>query len=86
MDRDRLIGVGVIPVSQIEAAVRELQHCDKLGLKAIMLSTFPSGKGYPTKEDDRFWEQPSILIWRLPPTSALLAGKALISSIHEHLN
>ena len=55
VDRDRLIGVGVIPVSQIEAAVRELQHCDKLGLKAIMLSTFPSGKGYPTKEDDRFW-------------------------------
>ena len=55
VDRDRLIGVGFIPVSQIEAAVRELQHCAKLGLKAIMLSTFPSGKGYPTKEDDRFW-------------------------------
>jgi predicted TIM-barrel fold metal-dependent hydrolase len=55
VDRRRLVGVGIIPVSRIEAAVEELEHCARLGLKAVMLSTFPNGKGFPTQEDDRFW-------------------------------
>ncbi|HEX9810357.1 MAG TPA: amidohydrolase family protein [Alphaproteobacteria bacterium] len=52
---DRLLGVGVIPVSGIDAAVNELAHCKELGLKAVNLAAFPAGHRYPSEEDDRFW-------------------------------
>ena len=53
--RDRLIGLGVIPWTRLEDAVEELTHCARLGLKGVALGVFPSGKGYPRLEDDRFW-------------------------------
>src|SRR3989449_877820 len=55
VSRDRLIGLGVIPWTNVSDAVAELEHCMKLGLKGVNLGVFPSGKGYPTPEDDRFW-------------------------------
>jgi predicted TIM-barrel fold metal-dependent hydrolase len=55
VSRDRLIGLGVIPWTTLEDAVAELLHCARLGLKGVALGVFPSGKGYPTPEDDRFW-------------------------------
>jgi predicted TIM-barrel fold metal-dependent hydrolase len=53
--RDRLIGLGVIPWTGIDDAMTELARCARLGLKGVMLGVFPSGKSYPTPEDDRFW-------------------------------
>ena len=32
-----------------------MEHCSKIGLKTVMLTNFPNGKGYPTPEDDKFW-------------------------------
>ena len=55
VSRDRLIGLGVIPWTNIDDAVAELLRCAKLGLKGVALGVFPSGKSYPTLEDDRFW-------------------------------
>jgi uncharacterized protein len=55
VSRDRLIGLGVIPWTNIDDAVAELAHCATLGLKGVTLGVFPSGKGYPTPADDRFW-------------------------------
>jgi predicted TIM-barrel fold metal-dependent hydrolase len=52
---DRLIGLGVIPMSNVDDAVAEMQHCKKIGLKGVALRAFPSNKGYPSSEDDRFW-------------------------------
>lgn len=52
---DRLLPQGVIPTSGIDDAVRELEHCVSLGIKGVTLNAFPSGHGYPTPEDDRFW-------------------------------
>lgn len=52
---ERLIGVGVIPITNIDDAVGELVHCAKIGLKAVALDHFPAGNPYPTQEDDRFW-------------------------------
>lgn len=52
---DRLIGVGLIPETGLEDAVTELEHCARAGLKTVNLAAFPSGKAYPTPEDDRFW-------------------------------
>jgi len=52
---DRLIGMGVIPQTNVDDAVEELEHCAKQGLKGVLLGNFPSGKDYPTPEDDKFW-------------------------------
>src|SRR5262249_28677967 len=55
VDPDRLLPQGTIPTTNLEDAIRELEHCKKIGIKGVTINTFPSGKGYPTSEDDRFW-------------------------------
>jgi uncharacterized protein len=52
---DRLIGVGVIPITNDEDAIAEMHHCKRLGLKGVLLGALPGAKGYPTPADDRFW-------------------------------
>ncbi len=52
---DRLIGIGLIPEADAESTVAELEHCKRLGLKAVQLNRFPGGEMYPTREDDDFW-------------------------------
>ena len=52
---DRLIGLGLIPMTNVADAVAELKHCRNLGYKGVLLSAFPNNKGYPTPEDDQFW-------------------------------
>jgi uncharacterized protein len=52
---DRLLPQGTIPTTNVDDAVQELEHCAKIGLKGVTLVTFPSGHGYPSPEDDRFW-------------------------------
>jgi predicted TIM-barrel fold metal-dependent hydrolase len=52
---DRLIGMGVMPITNVDDAVAEMEHCARLGLKGIQLGALPNAKGYPTPEDDKFW-------------------------------
>ena len=52
---DRLIGMAVIPWTNIDDALAELTHATEMGFKGVLLGVFPSGKVYPTAEDDRFW-------------------------------
>jgi predicted TIM-barrel fold metal-dependent hydrolase len=55
VDRDRLIGVAVLPNIGADEDVAEMERCRRMGLKAVWLSTFPSGQSFPSDEDDRFW-------------------------------
>jgi predicted TIM-barrel fold metal-dependent hydrolase len=55
VDPDRLIGMGVMPITNVEDAITEMEHCKNLGLKGVLLGGLPNGRGYPTPEDDRFW-------------------------------
>lgn len=52
---DRLLGVGVLPISNVDAAIAEMEHCKKLGLRSVNLAAFPAGHRYPSGEDDKFW-------------------------------
>lgn len=52
---ERLIGVGIIPITNIDDAVSELRHCAGLGLKAVEIDNFPAGNRFPTSQDDPFW-------------------------------
>ena len=55
VDRDRLIGMAVLPNVGVDHDIAEMERCKRAGLKGAWLSTFPSGNSFPTKEDDRFW-------------------------------
>jgi predicted TIM-barrel fold metal-dependent hydrolase len=56
LDPDRLIGVGILPLAtNVEDTIKEMEYCANAGLKTVLLQGFPSGKPYPSKEDDRFW-------------------------------
>jgi predicted TIM-barrel fold metal-dependent hydrolase len=52
---DRLIGVGILPNIGVAEDIAEMEYCKNQGLKAVWLSTYPSGKNVPSLEDDRFW-------------------------------
>ena len=52
---ERLIGVPVMPWTNVDDMLEELERCAKLGFKMVGLGAFPSGKSYPTPDDDRFW-------------------------------
>jgi predicted TIM-barrel fold metal-dependent hydrolase len=53
----RLFPIAAIPMLNVTEAILEMDRCAKMGLKGVMLSAFPSGKGYPTAEDDAFWRE-----------------------------
>lgn len=52
---DRLVGAAVLPNIGADEDIAEMERCAKKGFKAVRLHTYPSGKSYPTPEDDRFW-------------------------------
>jgi predicted TIM-barrel fold metal-dependent hydrolase len=56
VDPERLLALGIIPITNLEDSLAELEHCKKLELKGVALGCFPSGKGYPTPDDDVFWK------------------------------
>lgn len=51
----RLIGVGVLPMTNVDDAIAELEYCARIGFKAVCLNAFPSSKSFPSEEDDKFW-------------------------------
>ena len=44
-----------MPTTGVNDAVADLEYCACAGMKGVLLDKFPSGKGLPTPEDDRFW-------------------------------
>lgn len=55
-DRDRLLAMGIIPQTNVDDAVNELEYCARAGLRGVALGSFPNNQSHPTPEDDRFWE------------------------------
>ena len=55
VDPDRLLAMAVLPNIGVEDDIREMEYCRRLGFKGAWLATYPSGKGFPSSEDDRFW-------------------------------
>lgn len=55
VDPERLIGVAVMPDIGAGENIAEMKRCKEKGFKAVRLHTFPSGKSYPTAEDDEFY-------------------------------
>jgi predicted TIM-barrel fold metal-dependent hydrolase len=58
---ERLIGLGVMPALDVDAAITEMEHCLKLGHRGVWLNTFPSAGPTIRPEDDRFWNAAQAL-------------------------
>jgi uncharacterized protein len=54
---DRLIGNSVTPISDVDAAVAEVQFAHDAGLRSVAFYMFPNGSGFAEPDDDRFWEK-----------------------------
>ncbi len=52
---DRLLGVGLLANRGVAADIAEMEYCKKAGLRAVHLTSYPSGSQYPTPEDDEFF-------------------------------
>ena len=52
---DRLIGMGILPWTNVDDAIHEMEHCAKMGLKGILITGYSSKYPYPTPEYDKFW-------------------------------
>jgi predicted TIM-barrel fold metal-dependent hydrolase len=72
---DRLVGIGAIPDRGLEGAMAELEHCSKAGLKLVEIATFPSGKSYPSEEDDKFWAKAQELGMQVTVHTSMRAGE-----------
>jgi len=58
VDPARLIGVGILPlVDNVSDVIAELAYCANIGFKTVLLQGFPSGKPYPSQNDDVFWHR-----------------------------
>ena len=58
VDPVRLIGVGILPlVDNVSDVIAELNYCANIGFKTVLLQGFPSGKPYPSQNDDVFWHR-----------------------------
>lgn len=63
---DRFIPMATMPAINVRETIEEMQRCLDLGFRGITLQSFPSGKGYPTADDDEFWQE--VLTMKAPVT------------------
>jgi predicted TIM-barrel fold metal-dependent hydrolase len=58
---ERLIGVAQMPAIGIEAAIAEMRRAKSLGLRGVLLSSWPSGNPSLSPTDDPFFEEAQVL-------------------------
>lgn len=76
-DRDRLLAMAVIPETGLDDALAEMKFAKDAGFKGVCLHRFPSGKGYPTPDDDRFWA--AALAMDMPLTTHTVSGSTRLT-------
>jgi uncharacterized protein len=54
VDRNRLIGVGVVSLHDLDVALRDLEAAQKMGLHGVLITGSPEG-GFAASAYDRFW-------------------------------
>ena len=56
-DPKRLIGLAQIPNLGVEEAIAEMRRAKQMGMRGVILSTWPAGGVSISKEDDAFWKE-----------------------------
>jgi len=55
VDPNRLIGMACMPALGVEASIKEMERCLKLGFRGVWMNLFPSLHETITPDDDPFW-------------------------------
>ena len=58
---DRLIGLAAMPALGVEACIKEMERCLKLGMRGVWLNTMPSAGPTIRPDDDPFWDAAQAL-------------------------
>lgn len=74
---ERLMPMAVTPDTGVKDAIGEMEFCKKAGYKGMCLYKFPSGKTFPTPDDDRFWA--AALDLQMPVTFHTNGGTTRLS-------
>lgn len=56
-DPKRLIGLAQIPNLGVEEAIAEMRRAKEMGMRGVILSSWPAGGASISKEDDAFWAE-----------------------------
>ncbi|MBU6282911.1 amidohydrolase family protein [bacterium] len=56
-DPKRLIGLAQIPNLGVEEAIAEMRRAKEMGMRGVILSSWPAGAPTISKEDDAFWAE-----------------------------
>lgn len=76
----RLIGTALISLEDIDAGVRELEHCAKIGLRGAMIwGSPPADKPYSSRIYDSLWQAASET--RMPLSLHVITGKGKESDV-----
>lgn len=54
---DRLIGIGQMPATGVEDAIAEMRRCRDMGLRGVLVSSWPSGNSNVSEADDPFFAE-----------------------------
>ncbi len=72
-DPKHLLGLALIPLLEVEAGVKELRRCAKMGLRgALIMCSPPEGQSYTDRTFDPFWAEAQEL--RMPLSLHLGTG------------
>ncbi len=52
---DRLIGCAIVPETGLDDAVKEMERCTRMGLRAVSLAKWPNGSDVYETPDDKFF-------------------------------
>ncbi len=52
---NRLIGMGILPWTNVDDAIQEMERCAKMGLKGVLMTGYSNKYPYPTTDYDKFW-------------------------------
>ena len=54
---ERLVGIGQMPAVGVQAAVEEMRRCLQMGLRGVLVSSWPSGNPNVSEADDPFFAE-----------------------------
>jgi predicted TIM-barrel fold metal-dependent hydrolase len=84
VDRNRLIGVGVVSMHDLDTAVRDLEDAKKMGLQGVLITGSPGEGGFSSGHFDRFWAAAQDM--EMPLTMHDLQVRGEVAFTGTHLN
>jgi predicted TIM-barrel fold metal-dependent hydrolase len=73
---DRLIGNAIVPETNVEDAIREMERCKKMGIPSVNIANWPNGTGWYAPGDEKFFQAAADMKVLISPHSNFGAAAA----------